>query len=751
MTQSLVFSQNQTLFGWESTEGIVALELEGESAIRLYRKVDGKVISELQAFRPFLWLESADLLDEFPGEVEFQALGGNLRYRTLALFQSWKEVNAAKKRLNKITGFSPSDRSAPYFFFADPIHQHLLLSGQTCFKGIQLADLKRLQLDIETYCTPGFEFCSPQREEDRIIAIALSDNFGWETVLWGKDLSEAEMLTQLTHLIRERDPDIIEGHNIFKFDLNYIQERAKRHNLVLGWGRDGSEATSYDSRLQIAERTIDYPKWQVHGRHIVDTWILSQYYDIGGRELESLSLKEMAKHFGLARQDRAYVEGADISRTFDEDPELLYRYALDDVRETRGLSELLLPSYFIQAQIFPYNFQDVIVRGNATKINALFVREYLRSRHSLPSPPAGSQDFAGGYTDIFYEGVVNHVAHCDVTSLYPSIMISQQIKPAPDELNVFLPLLTDLRNFRIEAKKLAQRAKSQEEKIHFQALQTAFKILINSFYGYLGTSFSNFADFQAAGKVTEWGQTILRQMIDWLRERGCQIIELDTDGIYFVLPEGSSSSEKAETLIHSMSGILPEGIEVEFDGHYQAMFSYKMKNYALLGDDGRLTIKGSGLRSRGVERFLRNFLRELILYLLKGEHDQILPLYESVRSRIEGHQLDISEFCKTETLSETLVSYQQKIREKKRNPTALYELALKSGRDYQPGDQLSYYVTGTRKNVRVYDNCKLSSQWNPAQPDENVVYYKEKLSELFEKFQPYAKTSQNLGQQSLEL
>ncbi|MFN8008310.1 MAG: 3'-5' exonuclease [Terriglobia bacterium] len=213
------------------------------------------------------------------------------------------------KRLNKITGFSPSDRSAPYFFFADPIHQHLLLSGQTCFKGIQLADLKRLQLDIETYCTPGFEFCSPQREEDRIIAIALSDSSGWETVLWGKDLSEAEMLTQLTHLIRERDPDIIEGHNIFKFDLNYIQERAKRHNLMLNWGRDGSEATSYDSRLQIAERTIDYPKWQVHGRHIVDTWILSQYYDIGGRELESLSLKEMAKHFGLARQDRAYVEG----------------------------------------------------------------------------------------------------------------------------------------------------------------------------------------------------------------------------------------------------------------------------------------------------------------------------------------------------------------------------------------------------------------------------------------------------------
>ena len=386
---------------------------------------------------------------------------------------------------------------------------------------------------------------------------------------------------------------------------------------TLPWGRDGSEATAYDSRLQIAERTIDYPKWQIHGRHIVDTWILSQFYDINVRELESLGLKEMAKHFGLASENRSYVEGNQISRTYDENPEKLYRYALDDVRETRGISELLLPSYFIQAQIFPYNFQDVVVRGNATKINALFLREYLRCRHSIPSPPTESQDFVGGYTDIFYTGVVKNVIHCDVTSLYPSIMLSKQIKPAQDELDVFLPLLTDLRNFRVEAKKLSQRASTSEEKIHYQALQSAFKILINSFYGYLGTSFSNFSDYQAAGEVTEAGQSILRQMIAWLQERGGQIVELDTDGIYFVPPAGSESLEESERLIQSMAAILPEGIEVELDGHYQAMFSYKMKNYALLGHDGKLTVKGSGLRSRGLERFQRLFLRDLIRLLLR--------------------------------------------------------------------------------------------------------------------------------------
>jgi DNA polymerase I len=751
MTLTPGFSKNQTLFGWGELEGIVALELEGDEAIRIYRKQGGKVESELQEFRPFLWIENPDLLQDFNERFELTPLSGSLRYQTLAIFSSWKEVSSARKFLNRVTGFSPSDRLAPYSFLNDPIHQHLLISGQTCFKGMKLSDLNRMQLDIETYCASGFEFCSAQREEDRIIAIALSDTSGWETVLWGKDLSEAEMLKRLSRVIRERDPDIIEGHNIFKFDLNYIQERAKRHGLTLNWGRDGSEATVYDSRLLIAERTIDYPKWQIHGRHIVDTWILSQFYDITGRELESLGLKEMAKHFGIASEDRSYVEGSQISQTYDENPGLLYRYALDDVRETRGISELLIPSYFIQAQMFPYNFQDVVVRGNATKINALFLREYLRRRHSIPSPPMESKDFAGGYTDIFYEGIVKNVIHCDVTSLYPSIMLSKQIKPAQDELDVFLPLLTDLRNFRVEAKRLSQRDSTNEEKIYYQALQSAFKILINSFYGYLGTSFSNFSDYQAAGEVTETGQKILRQMIAWLRERGCQIVELDTDGIYFVPSAGSESLVESESLIQSMAAILPEGIEVELDGHFQAMFSYKMKNYALLSDDGKLTVKGSGLRSRGLERFQRQFLRDLIMLLLKGEHEKIIPLYESILSKIENHQLDVAEFCKTETLSETLASYQQKIREKKRNPTALYELALKSERDYQPGDQLSYYVTGTKKNIRAYANSKLSSQWDPAHPDENVAYYKDKLEGLFDKFRPFIPTQQLPGQKELEM
>src|SRR5262245_49508492 len=734
---ALNFADNQVRFGWNPTAGIVALELEDDKHIRVFRRVEGKLLSELQEFRPLIWLDRPDALHSFRGEFEVVELGGELVYRALAVFKSWKDCLSAKKYLSKASGKMPSEKSSSYLFLNDPIHQHLLVTGQTCLRGMVLNDLSRMQIDIETYNSPGYEFPNPERDEDRVIAIALSDSSGWETLLWGKELSEREMLESLNRIIQERDPDVVEGHNIFKFDLSYIKARADRHRIPLKWGRNGREPSVYNSRLFIAERTIDYPKWQIYGRHIVDTWILSQFYDIRSRELEGLTLKEMAQHFGLASDERTYIEGNQISRVYDDTPEELRRYALDDVRETRALSALLIPSYFIQAQILPYNFQDVVVRGNATKINSLFLREYLRQRHSLPAPPGESKEFPGGYTAMFKEGVIKNVVHCDVTSLYPSIMLARKVKPDADVLSVFLPLLRDVRTFRVEAKRLAQRAVSDDERAHHQALQTTFKILINSFYGYLGTSFSNFADFRAAGEITETGQQILKHMIGWLQEQGSDVIELDTDGIYFVPPEERTGLVQVEALIMELARTLPEGIDVELDGQYPAMFSHKVKNYALLNPSGKLTIKGSGLRSRGLERFQRQFLRDLILLLLTDRQEEVPRLYEETVSRFDRHEFQVEDFCKTETLSESLASYRQKVEQEKRNPSALYELALKSGRDYRAGDPLSYYVTGVRKNVTVYECCKLASQWNAARPDENTAYYKAKLEELYEKFKVY--------------
>ena len=176
---------------------------------------------------------------------------------------------------------------------------------------------------------------------------------------------------------------------------------------------------------------------------------------------------------------------------------------------------------------------------------------------------------------------------------------------------------------------------------------------------------------------------------------------------------------------------------MELDGRYPAMFSYKIKNYALLDENGRLLIKGSGLRSRGLESFQRDWLEEMLTLLLTGEREKIRDLYQRYLDDLQNHRRDITWLAKTETLQDSLDNYQTKVKAKKRNAAAPYELALKSQRRHQPGDQISYYVTGTKAKVKISENCKLATQWNRQDPDENVEHYKAKLNELYEKFKPW--------------
>ena len=114
-----------------------------------------------------------------------------------------------------------------------------------------------------------------------------------------------------------------------------------------------------------------------------------------------------------------------------------------------------------------------------------------------PEPP---REFAGGYTEIAFQGVARDVLHCDVTSLYPSLMLAcGLLSPARTSSGVFPRCSRDLRDLpaRGQARWRGPRA-ATEDRAHYDALQTTFKILINSFYGYLGFSQAHFNDFDVA-------------------------------------------------------------------------------------------------------------------------------------------------------------------------------------------------------------------------------------------------------------
>src|SRR5205814_10021570 len=205
----------------------------------------------------------------------------------------------------------------------------------------------------------------------RIMSIALSDNTGWEELIVvdpkKADESERNAIKRLTALIKERDPDVIEGHNLFRSDLSYLVVRAKKLKTKLDWGRSGGMLRSRPSRLQIAEKTIDYPKFTIDGRHFADTFLLAQFYDVGMRTLSGFERLDVARHFGFCdNEELSGLTGKELQRAYIDKEESFRKRALCAVRETRAVAQLLSPSYFIQAQIFPYNYQDVIVRGNAT-------------------------------------------------------------------------------------------------------------------------------------------------------------------------------------------------------------------------------------------------------------------------------------------------------------------------------------------------------------------------------------------------
>jgi len=725
------------LFGHDKRGGIIAVEPAGHF-VRLFYRTDAGVHFHDEPFRPFILVSEPALLSGSRTPCSIRTLAGDETFRYQLLFDSWADCLVARDFLGKKTGKTSTASDAPYLFIPDLAHQYLLSTGTTLFKDLDFSRLRCLALDIETLCAEGYEFSNPDRPEDRIISIALKDSAGDEIVLRGDVLSEPELLRALNAAIHRCDPDVIIGHNIFRFDLDYIGRRARMHEIRLDWGRNGAEPhITPSSRWSLAEKVIDYPRWDVYGRHIIDTYFLVQLYDIGLRSLESHGLKQVARHFGIASGERVYLDGNRISETFRTDPDQLFLYNLDDVRETQALFQLLAYPWFLQTRIFPYSFQNCPLRGNATRINTLFLREYLHRGHAIPARTSETTPFEGGYTELAREGVCGPIVHCDVASLYPSLMLAYRLGPPKDSLGLFLPMLAELRRFRLDAKQSAREAATEHEQHYFEALQQVFKVLINSFFGYLGAPLHNFSDPETAAEVTRLGRVTIRNMIDLLKKEGAEPVEIDTDGIYFRPPPGYESEGQEQELVGRISAGLPEGIEVELDGRYRSIFAYKTKNYALLGYDDRIIIRGSSLKSRGIERYLREFMREMITMLLTGDAAGVEQLYARHVALLRSKDLDVAWVARTETINESPAAYREKMRLGKRNPSAAFEIALTAQRSYRAGDQISYYVSGSGKGAVAYENCRPASAFDPGHPDINVAYYIEKLRHLKKRFESF--------------
>jgi DNA polymerase elongation subunit (family B) len=429
-------------------------------------------------------------------------------------------------------------------------------------------------------------------------------------------------------------------------------------------------------------------------------------------------LKEAARYFGVASENREYVPGPEIWSTFQRDPERVRRYALDDVLEVDELSRLLHATPFALAQMVPKPYERIATSGTGQGlIEPLLVRAYLTYGKALPGGTSRGGSYAGGRTDLFTSGVVRHVVKADVASLYPNLMLTYKIGPRSDHLGAFLSLLRELTTLRLQHKAEARRHPPGSHQAHaHEAASGAMKQLINSFYGSLGTSFALFGDLEAAGEVTRRGREVLSQMLLELERKGVLLVEADTDGVLFGVPESWTEDDERK-LIEEVGRSLPDGISVEHDGRYAAMYSYAEKNYILQRYDGQVRLVGGSFRSSRSERYGEQFLRAAAPLLLAERFQELRDLYLDTVTRLRAHEVPIEELSLSVILSKSPDAYGKSGRREEQ-----YEVLLHSGRErWKAGDRVTYYqARGGRK--------KLAEEYAD---DEDAEHYVRRLKEVY--------------------
>ncbi len=218
-------------------------------------------------------------------------------------------------------------------------------------------------------------------------------------------------------------------------------------------------------------------------------------------------------------------------------------------------------------------------------------------------------------------------------------------------------------------------------------------------------------------------------------QQGAKVIEIDTDGIYFHPPAGAKARCPPG---RARLAVLPAGIEVEFDARYRSMFSYKAKNYALLEEDGTMHLTGAALKSRGMEPFLRDYMEKFVRLLLEAK-----PLEAALLKDQLIQQLRARTAHRSPRQDRSPAGFPRLLSEENRRllPQPFRRLRARPQERPQPsGDQISYYITGTKKKVVAYESARLIAEWNPAERDENVEYYVGKLEDLAKKFGEFAST-----------
>lgn len=754
--------QDDWLWGWDPTPGIVSVwaDLDGRATVWRRDPETRALLKEDALFRPWLLLPTLGDLEhlgarlrpeaEGPGlgRVSYSELEGPEREPGLRFLVRAHDGHAlaravlrgAQQRLGRPVSHL-RELGAQGVLSLPPEEQYLVATGRTYFKALPFDAVRRLQFDLETTgLDPEFE---------RIFLVALRFPEGQTETLEVEgdgDNAEAELLMQLCARIRDADPDVIENHNLHGFDLPFLAERARRLGVTLLLGRAGGPglerrpsargsalSRGADSRRRDPMRRSRYT---VPGRELIDSLDAVRRHDFSARDLPGHGLKAVARHFGLATEEREYIPGAHVHRVFLDDPERVRRYAKDDVVEAAGLARLLGGAAFALAKMAPRRYERLADAGAATGVlDPMLVRAYLRSGSALPVHQSGDgTEHSGAALHLFACGVAERIVKADVASLYPSLMRQYGIGPKRDRLGALLALVDQLVQQRLAAKDRARLAeKGSAERFTQEAISAAMKLVVNSAYGYLGAvGLTRFADVHAANEVTRRGRDVLGLLCRELARRGVQLLEADTDGVYFSVPDDTSEADERR-IVAEVAALLPPLVKLEFDGRYAAMLSHEPKNYALKPYSGPIVLRGVAFRSSRAEPFGDDFLRRAIGRLLEGDVLGVREAYVSTALAIRQRSLTTYEMSARVRLTKTPAQY---LGTRAQRRELSYEALLENGHDdWDAGERIRVYRGARGRPGLLIDpevqGARGEARGDPDPRDYDVDYYLRLLRETY--------------------
>jgi len=741
-------TQDEWLWGWDPTPGIVSVWAEPDGRAFVWRRLEssGTLVREEERFRPWLLLSSLVDLEHLgaslgteseartpyryrelqgPGELKYQLSGENFAALSIAILEGVSRRGGSPIRhLRDVTDVA--------MHTLPPDEQYLVSTGRTYFRDLPFEQLHRLQFDLET---TGLD-----ADHDRVFMIAVRDPDGAVELLEADDDSrraEADLITRLANRVQALDPDVIENHNLHGFDLPFLDTRARLLRIPLTLGRLGHRSLRQRAAQRGARSSSDASRrvrFIAPGRELIDTLDAVRRYDFSARDLPGHGLKAVARHLGISGPDRELIRGDQIYTTYLTDPARVRRYAASDVHEVAALATVMGGAAFAMARMAPRRYERLADAGAATGvIDPLLVRAYLRAGEALPLHRDGDGTVhSGAALHLFATGVAQRVVKADVASLYPSLMRAFRIGPARDHLGALLALVDRLVEQRLQAKARARAAPpgSAERHTH-EATSAAMKLVVNSAYGYLaaGNGLTRFADVHAANEVTRRGRETLLLMCRALAARGVTLLEADTDGVYFAVPASWGEADERR-VVAEVAALLPPLVQLEFEGRYAAMLSHEPKNYALTTYDGAMILRGVAFRSSRAEPFGEEFLRRALERLLADDVTGVRGVFLATVSALRRQAYPTVAVSSRVRLTKSPARYEAS-RALRRE--FAYEAMLAGGRlEWRVGDRVRVYRArnGVGRVVDEYDGESLLNDAEDAR-DYDAEYYVKLLRRTF--------------------